>query len=86
MLSSRFAYDRAGSLEEALSLLGTHGDDDKVLAGGQSLIPMMKLRFANPDRLIDVNQVEGLNGIEERGGKRRIGGGPHLIDGSPRRC
>ncbi len=50
MLPSRFEYHRAGSLEEALSLLSTHGDDAKVLAGGQSLIPMMKLRFANPDR------------------------------------
>jgi aerobic carbon-monoxide dehydrogenase medium subunit len=73
MLPSKFEYHRAGSLDEALSLLGTYGEDAKVLAGGQSLIPMMKLRFANPDRLVDVNHVEGLDGIEERDGSLRIG-------------
>ena len=56
-------------LDEALSLLGTHGEDAKVLAGGQSLIPLMKLRFANPEHLIDVNHVDGLDGIEERDGQ-----------------
>ena len=73
MLPSSFDYHRAGSLEEALSLLGQHGDDGKVLAGGQSLIPMMKLRFANPGHLIDVNHVDGLDAIEEVDGELRIG-------------
>ncbi len=73
MLPSRFTYHRAGSLDEALSLLGTHGEDAKVLAGGQSLIPMMKLRFANPEHLVDVNHVDGLEGLEERDGSLRIG-------------
>ena len=73
MLPSRFTYHRAGSLDEALSLLGTHGEDAKVLAGGQSLIPMMKLRFANPEHLVDVNHVDGLDGLEERDGSLRIG-------------
>jgi carbon-monoxide dehydrogenase medium subunit len=73
MLPSRFTYHRAGSLDEALSLLGTHGEDAKVLAGGQSLIPMMKLRFANPEHLVDVNHVDGLEGIEERDGSLRVG-------------
>jgi carbon-monoxide dehydrogenase medium subunit len=73
MLPSSFDYHRAGSLEEALSLLGQHGDDGKVLAGGQSLIPMMKLRFANPGHLIDVNHVGGLDAIEEVDGELRIG-------------
>ena len=73
MLPSRFTYHRAGSLDEALSLLGTHGEDAKVLAGGQSLIPLMKLRFANPEHLVDVNHVDGLEGIEERDGSLRIG-------------
>jgi len=72
-LPSRFTYHRAGSLDEALSLLGTHGEDAKVLAGGQSLIPMMKLRFANPEHLVDVNHVDGLEGIEERDGSLRVG-------------
>jgi carbon-monoxide dehydrogenase medium subunit len=73
MLPSRFEYHRAGTLDEALSLLGTHGEDGKVLAGGQSLIPLMKLRFASPGHLIDVNRVAGLDGIEERDGVLRIG-------------
>ncbi len=73
MLPSRFEYHRAGSLEEALSLLAAHGEDGKVLAGGQSLIPMMKLRFAYPSHLIDVNRVPGLDTIEERDGELRIG-------------
>jgi carbon-monoxide dehydrogenase medium subunit len=73
MLPSRFEYHRAESLDEALSLLSTLGEDAKVLAGGQSLIPMMKLRFAYPEHLIDVNRVPGLDGIEERDGALRIG-------------
>jgi carbon-monoxide dehydrogenase medium subunit len=73
MLPSRFEYHRAGTLDEALSFLATYGDDGKVLAGGQSLIPMMKLRFAYPGHLIDVNRVSGLDGIEERDGALRIG-------------
>ncbi len=73
MLPSRFEYHRAESLEEALSLLSSLGEDAKVLAGGQSLIPMMKLRFAYPEHLVDVNRVPGLDGIEERDGALRIG-------------
>jgi carbon-monoxide dehydrogenase medium subunit len=73
MLPSRFDYHRAGTLDEALSLLGIHGEDGKVLAGGQSLIPLMKLRFASPGHLIDVNRVPGLDGVEERDGVLRIG-------------
>jgi aerobic carbon-monoxide dehydrogenase medium subunit len=73
MLPSRFEYHRAGTLDEALSLLGTYGDDAKVLAGGQSLIPMMKLRFAYPEHLVDVNRVPGLDGVEERDDVLRIG-------------
>jgi carbon-monoxide dehydrogenase medium subunit len=73
MLPSRFDYHRAGTIDEALQLLDAHGDEAKVLAGGQSLIPMMKLRFANPEHLVDVNHVEGLDGIEERDGELRIG-------------
>jgi aerobic carbon-monoxide dehydrogenase medium subunit len=73
MLPSAFEYHRADSLDEALSLLSTHGDDAKVLAGGQSLIPMMKLRFASPGHLVDINRISGLDGIEERDGELRIG-------------
>jgi carbon-monoxide dehydrogenase medium subunit len=73
MLPSRFDYHRADTLDEALSLLATHGDDAKVLAGGQSLIPMMKLRFAYPGHLIDINRMPGLDGIDEQDGALRIG-------------
>ena len=73
MLPSRFEYHRAETLDEALGLLATLGDEAKVLAGGQSLIPMMKLRFADPGHLVDVNHVGGLDGIEEADGELRIG-------------
>jgi aerobic carbon-monoxide dehydrogenase medium subunit len=73
MLPSAFEYHRAASLEDALSILNQHGDDAKVLAGGQSLIPLMKLRFASPGHLVDINEVPGLDGIEERDGALAIG-------------
>lgn len=73
MLPARFDYHRPDTLEEALSLLAEYGEDAKVLAGGQSLIPLMKLRFSAPGRLIDVNRVPGLDGIEERDGSLQIG-------------
>jgi carbon-monoxide dehydrogenase medium subunit len=66
-----FAYVRPRSVEEVLELLTRHGDDAKVLAGGQSLIPLMNFRFARPGVLIDLGRVEGLDSItEERDGVR----------------
>lgn len=73
MLPSRFDYHRASSVDEVLSLLGQYGDDAKILAGGQSLIPLMKLRFAGPGHLIDINHVGGLDSISEQEGELRIG-------------
>jgi aerobic carbon-monoxide dehydrogenase medium subunit len=73
MLPSRFEYHRPTTLDEALGLLATLGEDAKVLAGGQSLIPMMKLRFASPGHLIDVNRIAGLDGISEDAGGLKIG-------------
>jgi carbon-monoxide dehydrogenase medium subunit len=73
MLPSAFEYHRADTLDEALSLLSTHGDDAKVLAGGQSLIPLMKLRFAAPGHLVDINRIPGLDAIEERDGELHVG-------------
>src|SRR5438874_4946864 len=73
MLPARFDYHRAESVEEALSLLDQYGDDAKVLAGGMSLIPLMKLRFASPGHLVDVNPLAELAGIEEADGSLRIG-------------
>lgn len=73
MLPSRFEYHRASSIDEALSLLDQLGEDAKILAGGQSLIPLMKLRFAAPAHLIDVNGIAELMGIAEEGASLRIG-------------
>jgi aerobic carbon-monoxide dehydrogenase medium subunit len=60
MYPSRFRYEAPTSLGAALELLHEHGDDAKVLAGGQSLVPLMKLRFASPELLVDINNLPGL--------------------------
>jgi carbon-monoxide dehydrogenase medium subunit len=61
MYPSRFRYEAPRTLDEAIALLHGGGDDAKVLAGGQSLVPMMKLRFASPELLIDINGIGGLD-------------------------
>ena len=61
MYPSRFRYEAARSLDQATRLLRDGGDEAKVLAGGQSLIPMMKLRFASPELLVDINTIPGLD-------------------------
>jgi carbon-monoxide dehydrogenase medium subunit len=61
MYPSRFRYEAPRSLDEAISLLHQGGDDAKVLAGGQSLVPLMKLRFASPDLIVDINNLPGLD-------------------------
>jgi carbon-monoxide dehydrogenase medium subunit len=61
MYPSRFRYEAPRSLDEAIGLLRDGGDYAKVLAGGQSLVPMMKLRFASPELLIDINNIPGLS-------------------------
>jgi len=65
MIPAAFAYSRASSVAEALALLLEHGPDSKVLAGGHSLIPLMKLRLARPERLIDIGRLDELRGIRE---------------------
>jgi aerobic carbon-monoxide dehydrogenase medium subunit len=60
MYPSRFRYEAPHSLTEAISLLHEGGDDAKVLAGGQSLVPLMKLRFASPELVVDINNLPGL--------------------------
>lgn len=62
-----FEYHRPNTVEEALALLGQFGEDGKVLAGGHSLVPMMKLRLAEPAHLIDINAIDGLRGIRDEG-------------------
>lgn len=73
MIPPSFAYHAPRSLGEALTLLTDLGDDAKLLAGGHSLLPMMKLRFAQPGALIDINRIPELRGIREEGGLIRIG-------------
>jgi len=68
-----FDYHAPHSLGEALSLLSSLGSDAKLLAGGHSLLPMMKLRFAQPAHLIDLNGIPDLRGIREEGGALVIG-------------
>jgi len=68
-----FSYHRAKSLAEASKLLEQLGDESRVLAGGQSLIPLMKMRLARPTALVDINFIPGLSDIEERNGELRLG-------------
>lgn len=73
MFPPRFDYVAPTSLDEALSLVAEHGDDAKVLAGGQSLIPLMKLRFASPAVIVDINGVPDLDQVEQSNGELRVG-------------
>lgn len=73
MYPAKFDYLAPESLEEALSILSDRGDEVKILAGGQSLIPMMKLRFARPSTLLDINGIPGLDSIERTNGHITIG-------------
>jgi carbon-monoxide dehydrogenase medium subunit len=73
VIPGAFDLHRPSSLEEALSLLSSGGDGAKVLAGGQSLIPLMKLRLATPTSLVDLARVPGLVGISQNGGSGPAG-------------
>jgi carbon-monoxide dehydrogenase medium subunit len=73
MIPANFDYIAAKSLDEALSLLAKHKDDAKLLAGGHSLLPAMKLRLAQPKVLIDLGKIKDLSYIKEDGGHVRIG-------------
>jgi hypothetical protein len=73
MKAPAFKYVRAETLEEALGYLVGYGDDARVIAGGQSLLPMMNMRVANPEVLVDINGLDALRGISLIGGKLRIG-------------
>ncbi|MYH52202.1 MAG: xanthine dehydrogenase family protein subunit M [Gemmatimonadetes bacterium] len=72
MIPPPFDYHAPGSLQEALALLGEL-DDAKVMSGGQSLLPMLKLRLATPANIVDIGRVPGLDSIAEEGGHLRIG-------------
>ena len=80
MIPESFDYQRAGSVREALTLLKQHGENAKVLAGGHSLIPIMKLRLANPGTLIDIGGISELKYINDKGDYLAIGAGTtHLM-------
>ena len=70
MKPAPFLYRRPDSLDEVLALLHEHGDEAKVLAGGQSLVPLLNMRLARPSVLVDLNRVEGLDRIEANGNVR----------------
>ncbi len=73
MIPPSFDYHAPRTLPEALALLGQFGDEAKVLSGGQSLLPMMKLRLAQPAHLVDIGRIPGLDYIKEEGGVLKIG-------------
>lgn len=73
MYPASFEYHRAASVADALALLEKYGDSAKVIAGGHSLLPVMKLRFATPAHLIDIARVAALGGITESGGVVSVG-------------
>ena len=73
MIPPPFDYHAPKSLPDALALLGQFGDEAKILSGGQSLLPMMKLRFAQPAHLVDIGRIPGLDYIKEEDGVLKIG-------------
>ena len=86
MYPSRFRYEAPRSLAEAIGLLANGGGEAKVLAGGQSLVPLMKLRFATPELLVDINNVPGLDYHREDAdgtGRRCAASRPRPRGGSP---
>ena len=73
MKAPRFSYVRPESLDEALRLLAQHGEDARILAGGQSLIPTLNMRLSQPKLLIDINRIDALRGISADNGIVRVG-------------
>ena len=73
MKPAPFAYADPRSVDEILSLLARHGDDAKILAGGQSLVPMLNFRLARPATIVDINRVDGLGALAHTGGTLRLG-------------
>ncbi|MGA8923814.1 MAG: xanthine dehydrogenase family protein subunit M [Candidatus Dormiibacterota bacterium] len=73
MFSAAFEYQAPATLAEALSVLKKHGDDAKVMAGGQSLIPLLKLRFARPEIVVDIGRLPALSSVKRENGHVTIG-------------
>ncbi len=73
MFPARFEYVAAASVEEAIAAKAADGDEARILAGGQSLLPMMKIRLASPAKLVDINRIPGLDRIVRDNGHLRVG-------------
>ena len=73
MIPDNFEYHKPSNVDEVIALLSKHGDEAKILAGGHSLLPMMKLRFAEPLHLVDINGIDELRGISTHGDVIHIG-------------
>jgi carbon-monoxide dehydrogenase medium subunit len=80
MIPAAFEYARATSVAEAAELLGKYGEDAKVLAGGHSLIPLMRLRLAQPSALVDINPIQDLSFITVDGDRLRVGALARHVD------
>ncbi len=80
MFPAAFDYRSAASLDEALTLLAEQGDAAKVMAGGQSLIPLLKLRFAQPGMLVDIGRIKGMSGVGRHDGWLTIGALTRHVD------
>ena len=80
MKPAPFGYARAATLDDVFSLLAEHGDDAKIIAGGQSLMATLNMRLSEPEILIDINQIDGLAGIEDTGATIRIGAMTRHVD------
>ena len=82
MKAAPFAYHRPDTVADAVTLLGEYGDDAKILAGGQSLVPMLAMRLTHFENLIDISRVDELRNIDLRGQQVWIGAGtPHALVG-----
>ena len=73
MKAPKFSYTRPDNIDQALALLSEHGDDARILAGGQSLMPTLNMRLSQPEILIDINRLDDLKGISVKDGIVRIG-------------
>ncbi|MFB9732709.1 FAD binding domain-containing protein [Ornithinimicrobium kibberense] len=80
MIPAPFDYAAPATVEEALALLAEHGDEAKVLAGGQSLLPVLRMRLNAPGMVVDISRIEGLRGITDEGDSIRIGAGATYQD------
>ena len=74
MIPASFDYHAPGSLSDAIALLGRYKEGAKVLSGGQSLLPLLKLRLGSVEHLVDIGRIPGLEYIREEGGFLKIGG------------